>query len=304
MVDQSRQLRPGHDMSLWPHLKWTRARQLVRDFYSRVDIQSAGTKKGLTPVIAEDRLSVEFCARLESTLPLQEWSLLLGDVLHNYRSALDALAWELAHLDGNKPDPKVERRIYFPICTTRKQWIDQAHKELKSVPEDMLERLSALQPWGTADPENGIFVVLHELDIDDKHKGLLRATARVRDPNRIEFSVTLEGNAPWAEHIVGDPWEYIGADSPIEDGTPIFRLKTDVPIVEADCYMALPMTLVIDHRGEERDVFQLLDLIDRQTGMTFQLVETGSLLEAPDASPVPVDWEDPPDSNSETNESR
>jgi hypothetical protein len=53
------------------------------------------------------------------------WGLLLGDIVHNYRSSLDHLAWALYKRGSTANLPKrKERLIYFPIADERIKFND------------------------------------------------------------------------------------------------------------------------------------------------------------------------------------
>lgn len=286
-------LRPGEDYSLWPHLKWAHARQLASQFTQSVELYSTSTTKGLTAQFSGDRRTVTFCARIAHTAPVYEWSLLIGDIVHNYRSALDALAWEAAHLDGRRPHTRHEKQIYFPICTSRSMWTKQVNGPLSSVPPDILERFHSVQPYPVEPAEDGIFVFLNEMDIADKHKGLLRADVIARDKHHIRFKAELENGEDYFLHAEDPPWEWIAGTAPVRDGDPIFRLRSKVPMTSAECDMALPVAIAVSLRGNLHDIFGLLEMIDLQVALTFEMVETGRWADAPaDLRPVPVDYSD------------
>jgi hypothetical protein len=284
-----RQLVPGEHYSNWPHLKWSRARQLSSELNSRIEIWYRNVPLGLDPRIAEDGMSVTFCTRLPHSPPIFEWSLLLADILHNYRSALDALAWEMAHLDGRKPRPENERNVYFPIAITRESWVKKARGPLESVPEDILERMHSVQPYAEKPVEDGIFVHLHELDISDKHKGLIRAQVVLRDVNQVPFGIVLQDGVPLIDHLPDDFWTWLASDEPVTDGGAVFKVRTDVPIVSASCNIRLPVSIAVKNRGKQHDVMKLLVMIDKQIALTFEIIETGGLKEMPGARPTPVE---------------
>ncbi|WP_344376059.1 hypothetical protein [Agromyces tropicus] len=255
-----------------------------------IELYSTSVTKGLTAEFSEDRRTVTFCARIAHAAPVYEWSLLLSDTIHNYRSALDALAWEVAHLDGRTPHPRHLRRIYFPICRTKKDWEEQVKGPLSSVPNDILERLHAVQPYPFVPVEEGIFVILHELDIEDKHRGLLRADVIARDKHHVVFAAELEGGGEFFDHAVNGGWEWIAGTDPVQDGDPIFRIMADVPIQTAESEMALPVSVAVSHAGRLHDVFELLPMIDQQVADTFGMVEAGSVLQRHDLRPATLDY--------------
>ena len=51
-------------------------------------------------------------------IPQARWALIIGDCVHNLRSALDYIAWRLAGSDHE------DRRTLFPICENPKQFED------------------------------------------------------------------------------------------------------------------------------------------------------------------------------------
>lgn len=271
-----RVLRPGEEYALWPNMKWFRAHQLVNEFRSSVHLYSGSSRAGLDAEIAEDGLSATFYARELASPPLHEWSLLLGDIFHNYRSALDALAWELVHLDGGKPEPQFEKRVYFPICLTEKSWKAQVEGPLASVPSDVIGRLRAVQPFPFPPADEGIFAILHRLDIQDKHKGQLQADMAIADPSGVRFSFRYEdGRIPTEEEAGQAVVEWVGTGNRVQAGELVFRATTVVPFTWVGTDMPLPISLYVEESGKRWDVFQLLDLIERQTDITFFIVNNG-----------------------------
>lgn len=271
-----RVLQPGEDYSLWPNMKWSRARQLASEFHSSVQLFSGSSKSGLNAVVAKDGMSVTFYVRELAPAPIHEWSLLLGDIFHNYRSALDAMAWELTHLDGGEPDKKHLKQIYFPICLTKGDWEKKAAEQLSSIPSDILRRLGAVQPYLAPPPETAIFNLIHLLDIQDKHKAQLRAEMSIRDRSSIQYSFRHKDNQePDYERGGHGPIEWLAPDGKVQEGDPVFRVTSRIPFVWAESNMPLPLTLYVNLNGEKHDVFQLLDLVDKQIALTFHIINYG-----------------------------
>lgn len=50
--------------------------------------------------------------------PPQEWGAIIGDVIHNLRSSLDYLIWQLVLSNGKTPS----KRTGFPICDNAKKF--------------------------------------------------------------------------------------------------------------------------------------------------------------------------------------
>jgi hypothetical protein len=139
MVEENkpRQFRPGLETSTWPNLKHARAVALFREFQGRIETWSAGQPFTTDKVISDDGLLASVILRVRQPPPIDEWAVIFGDAVHNLRSALDSLVWELAHFDGQVP--RNPRGLYFPVVTDSMKW-PRAAEMLESCPT---KRLSA-----------------------------------------------------------------------------------------------------------------------------------------------------------------
>jgi hypothetical protein len=70
---------------------------------------------------------------------------IVGDILHNLRSALDSIAWEACQCSGVAPGR--EKDVYFPIGSDPVGWPSQAKGKLPGVEGPRLEVFRQLQPW-------------------------------------------------------------------------------------------------------------------------------------------------------------
>lgn len=184
-------LRPGINFTNWPELKLAHGVAAGRTLRTQVDVWNAAgnliTKK-IRP--ASNKIETRLHVIVEP--PVDEWSLLLGDALHSFRSSLDAIAWALAHIDGLSPAKP--RDIYFPISNDESQW-EKTIAPFKHTPVVIQDRLLSVQPFRLYpyDTESPL-QVLHRLDIDDKHRGLLRAGALVEGLN-VNMSIATDRHA-------------------------------------------------------------------------------------------------------------
>lgn len=102
--------------------------------------------------------------------PLQTyWAGIIGDCVHNARSALNYLAWRLAGSDLS------DKETLLPIYD-RPDKFEASLWRLKRIHRDAVAEFRKLQPYARTDPENSNLWVLQELDAHDKHK-LLAMTA-------------------------------------------------------------------------------------------------------------------------------
>ena len=96
-------------------------------------------------------------------------SLFIGDCVHNLRSALDHLVWQLVEAGGGTPN----KDTFFPIC-------DSPHKYASAIGKGEIEKMAGraktilreVQPFVTHDDT---LSVMHELDRFDKHRLLITA---------------------------------------------------------------------------------------------------------------------------------
>lgn len=228
---------------------------------------------------SDDSRVVTFYAVLATSAPAHEWSLTFGDIIHNYRSALDALAWSMANLDGNGPDPQYEKQVYFPMKRTFEAFEKESRTKLSSVPDFILGRMERVQPYhvqpGQA-VEDGIALILHDLDIADKHKAALETQAVVADKTTYGIAYRPLDRDGWVETAESTFPEWIAPDRAVRDGDPIVRWNFPAPVKEAEI-QELPLRLTVHHGGKRHDAFELLGLIDQQVADTFAVIETGKL---------------------------
>lgn len=179
---QYRMLVPGRDITRWAEMKIARARELLAGLRGQMDTWSTTGGVHALPSLSEDGTRIEIRAAVVSQAPVDIWAMQFGEAVHQLRASLDALAWDCAHLDGNQPaDP---RAVYFPVKESEAKWAAARKGALSSIPDDILDRLEQAQPYQPVPGGIPFLGVLHGLDIQDKHKGLLTGGVRFR---RIAF---------------------------------------------------------------------------------------------------------------------
>ncbi len=95
------------------------------------------------------------------TIPKQ-WALIIGDAVHNMRTALDHMTWDLVGRDGGTQD----RHVKFPTGDSRTSFRATCNgiKTPSQSVKDLLKTTEAF-PGGKGDT----LYSLHQLDIADKH---------------------------------------------------------------------------------------------------------------------------------------
>ena len=107
--------------------------------------------------------------------PLDEWSLDIGELIHNLRSSLDYLAFALARkVCDPTPNP---RSIAFPICDDEMYYKSKKNiKFINQVTKEMAELIEAFQPYKhntkfqKRTAENDLLLMLQKINDFDKHR--------------------------------------------------------------------------------------------------------------------------------------
>jgi hypothetical protein len=146
--------------------------------------------------------------------PPAEMSVVIGDVVHNARSALDHLAWHLVERDGGSPD----KHTYFPAGETKSNFASAVKDSLRHASAVTRDRVRALavHPGGDED-----LWLLHQLDIEDKHRLLIPVGMAYKSFN-LHMTFRGFGDGP----VVMPPISLVPADRsyPLSEGDIIFRV--------------------------------------------------------------------------------
>jgi len=145
-----------------------------------------------------------------------EWSAIVGDAVHNMRSALDLVAWQLVEVSGGHPT----RDSCFPIDHAPPPAQDQTlRRALAGASPAALRLVRRLKPYASGNPVLG---QLHALDITDKHRLVLVVGAAHK-----YVVMKMSMKVPWRPTPVEFPPLALNpADRqfPLQDGAEIFRV--------------------------------------------------------------------------------
>lgn len=152
-------------------------------------------------------------------VPLLEWSLQIGECLHNLRSALDHVAWQfaLSHL-GREPTRQEATRIQFPLADTEKGFTDARVRPFVS--PDHLTYMDHFQPYRSRTPERHKLSILRRLSNLDKHQVVPAATITPEGVDLTFDEASDIGSYGAIELFFGEP---------MEEDKPIGRITGVVP---------------------------------------------------------------------------
>lgn len=94
---------------------------------------------------------------------------ILGDVIHNLRSSLDHLAYQLVWV-GTSAQPS--SHVYFPIADDKAKYPEQRTRQMKGATQAAIAVIDALAPYKGG---NDTLWKLHKLNNVDKHRVLVTA---------------------------------------------------------------------------------------------------------------------------------
>jgi hypothetical protein len=149
------------------------------------------------------------CQPVDPTLPL-----IIGDCIHNLRSALDHLVYRLALENG--ASQVSAKKTFFPIYLKKAEFDRRVENLVKPfISAAAFAEIEKSQPYSAYDiPEESDIWILSQLDIIDKHRLLIIAGQKFAPTS---FIVNIP-NGEQVHEVIPDPkWK------PMEDGVEIIR---------------------------------------------------------------------------------
>jgi hypothetical protein len=193
----------------------------------------------------------DYVVRVRSSPPPLRFAVLTGEVVHHLRTILDYLIWVLVAHAGGKPSNTHQ----FPICRTTKKFEDAIKRgNIKGVSAEAAELIGEAQPFKQDRADDYVLTVLHELDIQEKHRLPLVVVASARLGERITITnasrpIELCGISPPDLHQI------------TEDGAEVVRITLSAadPVFSADIDLAVQIALEIT--GGEIPIIPVTDLL-------------------------------------------
>lgn len=132
----------------------------------------------------------------------RSFHLRIGECVHNFRSALDHLAYQLNVLGSGDP-PRNWKRSQFPVFDNGPKYRARSGPMIRHVPRGARTRFERLQPYHRRkDPDLWRLDVLHELSVIDKHRHFPLSVASMPG-----VAFTVHGGRITDRHIETGPLE-------------------------------------------------------------------------------------------------
>lgn len=185
-----------------------------------------------------------------------EWGLLIGDMVHNLRSALDHLVWQLVLLNGKQP----RRQNQFPIISAKNEYweVPPNHSEsirdrmLRGIADDHRAFVDVVQPFNAGnDAANTALSHLSWLSNRDKHRVIHGALVLTDEPSEDLFDITTT-------HPGGAAIDISMTWGNLKDGTEIMRFRPDPPEARVNVKAKIPTYIAFGERQYPSDALRVV----------------------------------------------
>ncbi len=157
--------RRKHELVSGPLKKIKRAQQHINDLNR--EVTEFLSRKPFQLRVSEKRDPHRRIIYIKAKEPIPEIiTMILGDAVHNLRSAIDQLAWGIVGSKAKKP-----RQVGFPFVETAEALSSAiATRQMNVAPEKVIEEIHLLQPYPSG---NKYLHAVKSLDETDKHRNIL-----------------------------------------------------------------------------------------------------------------------------------
>jgi hypothetical protein len=197
--------------------KISRAKKHFHELDTEISSFWATTPFEMTKVELENN-DVSYRVIVHREPPAKDLASIVGDIVHNLRSALDLRVCELVVANGGTINP----RHSFPIFDSQAKFNTSVNSRLSGIHASYAAKIAALKPYL---PDSPLIWEIHELDILDKHRQLLIAGS-AHSGVIIDFAAQLQKMI--GKTIGSLPMELYPADKsfPLKTNTEVFRVMS------------------------------------------------------------------------------
>lgn len=188
------------DLFAASYTKLDRAREFISEFEKEVEKYFSSKPLSIRVTPNSEGQLVEGAYKAFGLKP----GAIVGDAVHNMRTALDLMASELAVMKRKSP-----KNVLFPFCKD-KNALDDAIKDknFKKCGDDAVALLKEIAPYCGG---NDKLRALHDMDIEDKHTALVTSNTKANfryDPSSVPSGEYFDVDADFAVIFpYGHPFE-------------------------------------------------------------------------------------------------
>ena len=171
------------------HAKLRRAEEQIQQITDEAHRLCNDVREGIVREVRDDVDEQVWIYRGPTPTVPVEWSVMIGEILYNIRSALDHLIWQLVLTNGLTPG----RHNEFPIAKDHKRWQQEKARVLKGVSQRHQVMIGYLQPFtGGTGLSFGVsnLKVLDCLSNTEKHRHVVVAVIASSGIERTILGVT------------------------------------------------------------------------------------------------------------------
>lgn len=211
-------------------LKIERAKRHIGELTAEIETYLAG--KPYEIFAEEDQATAKrlYKIRVKQAVPF-EWSAIVGDTIHNARSALDILMVEIVKLCD--PNRASYNHVHFVVGQSKDIFETRLPKNIQGASAEARRLVEDLKPYKGGDEA---FWMLHQLDITNKHKAIIPVGSAHSGLN-IDMNQLFDwSSVPWMKEAIAAQgpayvnWTPTHRQFPLEDGTTIFSTSLETPL--------------------------------------------------------------------------
>jgi hypothetical protein len=169
--------------------------------------------------------------------PVERWSLITGDAIHNLRSALDHTVYAIAAHESNQSIPPQGKKIQFPIISNPAIYPEMSKRyKIDTLSVDVQEAIKSVQPRNRLHVEAPpLLGLLAGFDDADKHRLLNVVMTNISDG---KFQMLTKTSSRI------EPGHHFGS---IKDGAEVFWFTVDPPNPDLQYYNVARIVVSISH---------------------------------------------------------
>jgi hypothetical protein len=249
-------------------LKLARADSQVRTLADQISAWTSRNPITARVELRDQRLGFRLILQdFAETAPIDDWGLLIGECVHNLRSALDNLAFALARL--RRDPPRNPGAIAFPIYQDRSQFKKHGLGKLDQMPAEAASLIERLQPFqrdmpeveGT--PDTDALVLLQGLNNADKHRVpsvVFVAPVEIGTSCAVKFSSDEDAAA-------NVPPDVTVSLDPLQTGLVLVEHKTTRPIESVSANSQCKAVVFLETKQQRSHVAKTLNELSYYTAL-------------------------------------